>query len=265
MEVRGALSDELSGRTPTYRVARSRGLDPATKRLALIAVGLGSALFVVIGAWSAMGAGGGSIPVIAPPAGPVRVKPADPGGMKLAGENDFILSGSAENGSAGKLAPLPETPDPQALTPTAEPLTAAEPPAAVPARPNAPVSPATAPTAASRGTDAAPPTRPAEPPAPASATDKDATIGQAPAGGANTVVVQLAALPTKEEAEAEWHVLERRMPKILGSRAPSIVRAEIDGRTWWRVRAGGFADPTQARDFCERVRAKGSACSVARF
>ncbi len=42
------MTDEVNLRTPTYRVP-SRGMDPATKRLAVIAVALGSALLVLVG------------------------------------------------------------------------------------------------------------------------------------------------------------------------------------------------------------------------
>ena len=47
------MSDDLSIPSPTYRVPRHRrGMDPLTKRLAVIACGLGATVFVVVGGWS---------------------------------------------------------------------------------------------------------------------------------------------------------------------------------------------------------------------
>jgi cell division protein FtsN len=77
--------------------------------------------------------------------------------------------------------------------------------------------------------------------------------------------VQLAALASREQAEAQWKLLQRQMPELLAGRTPAIAEARINGRTWWRVRAGSFADAAAASSFCGRIRAKGAACSVARF
>ena len=86
------VSEHASVRTPTYRVARSRGMDPATRRLALTAAVLGGAFLAVVGAWSLVGhrhhgtdlrIGTSEVPVIEPPPGPMRLRPTNPGGMQL--------------------------------------------------------------------------------------------------------------------------------------------------------------------------------------
>src|SRR5689334_22222765 len=110
-------------------------MDPGTRRLALIAGGLGAALIVVVGGWELVGSRSTSVPVVQADNRPIRVKPDNPGGMQVAGANEDILSGGTES-AAGKLAPPPETPAPQALR--------APPPAAV----SAP-TPMPAPTVAS--------------------------------------------------------------------------------------------------------------------
>ncbi len=55
------------------------------------------------------------------------------------------------------------------------------------------------------------------------------------------------------------------MPSLLASRQPDVTRFEHDGKTFWRLRTGGFSDIAQATQFCEQVRAKGGGCSIAAF
>ncbi len=247
------MSDEASIRTPTYRVARARVMDPATKRLALIAAGLGSALLAVVGVWSVNGhrTGGSSVPVIEPPPGPMRVKPANPGGMQLAPGDEIFAQGSGGDNSADKLAPPPETPDPQALRPSPKPVG----PPPVPAPQAAPAPAATS-------------LPPAVPPhaVPSVGTPAPATPAAKPAvtPPGEQASVQLAALPTEDAAKQQWALLQHRLSDLLHGREPAISKVEMDGHTWWRVRTGGFADLAMARGFCDQVRAKGSACDVIR-
>jgi hypothetical protein len=83
------------------------------------------------------------------------------------------------------------------------------------------------------------------------------------AGGATQV--QLAALTSEEQAMAEWARLSHKMPELFGVRHPAVTRTEHDGKTWFRLRTGGFADVAQATAFCQRVREKGAACAIASF
>jgi cell division septation protein DedD len=78
-------------------------------------------------------------------------------------------------------------------------------------------------------------------------------------------LVQLAAVRSEADAKSEWDRLSKRMPDLLAQRHPAISKTDHDGQTLWRVRTGGFADVTQAKDFCDRVRAKGTGCTVADF
>ena len=59
--------------------------------------------------------------------------------------------------------------------------------------------------------------------------------------------------------------LNQRIPDLLGGHQPSFSRTERDGKVFWRVRTGGFADMAQATSFCQRARAKGAACAIASF
>ncbi len=282
------MSDDIPLRTPAYRVPRARGMDPATRRLALIAAGLGGALLVLIGVWSLSGGtsgGGSSVPVIAAPAGPVRVKPANPGGLTVPGADQAIFDHSTDGRDAGQgsLMPGPERPDLQALRApgaTAVPEGAASggtgPSGAGPggaattgsvatptgaAASDLPLPPAFQPPPAAAEQTAA---LPATTVLPRGASQPAPTPPARPAAGGGTTV-QLAALPTRAAAEAEWQALRRRAPGLLAGRQLILAQATVAGRVWWRVRTAGFTSPAQARGFCTRMRAAGAACDVTPF
>ncbi len=247
------MSEELAGQSTKFRMPRAGGMDPATKRLALIAAGLGGMLLVVLGAWSTLGGHHASVPVIAASEAPLRVKPANPGGLKVG--NDSILSGRLNDAEGDKLAPTPETPDPQALKAPEPSPALAQPAPQPPSTPSLPKAASSMPSAA--------PAAPA--PTPHAEVMKPAPATRPAAIAAHGMQVQLAALPTRQEAEAQWRTLLHRDAHLLAGRTPSFNEATANGRTWWRVRTGGFADEAQARAFCDRLHAAGGACSVARF
>ncbi len=249
-------SDFAAG--PTYRLARRSGIDPATRRLMITAGILGGALMVIVGAWSTIGPGQGGVPVIAPPPGPVRVKPADPGGMQVSNDN-AILSGALALSGKDQLAPPPETPDPQALTGAPQPT-----PAPAPAERSMNETGAT-PAAASAPDAGAEPTFAPVAPAVSTPTVPKAAVPTERAAADRSLFVQLAALETKDAADGEWRSLERRLGDLLDGKTPAISRAAVNERVFWRVRTGGFADAAAARAFCERVHTKGAACTVAQF
>jgi hypothetical protein len=232
-------------------------MDPATQRLALIAAGLGSILVVVIGGWSMTGHRNTAVPVVQADSHPVRVKPQNPGGMQVAGANEDIMSGGTDTND-GKLAPPPEAPAPQALRAPPAIVAAPAPTPVVAAIPAAP-KPVTA------AVVSATPKPVVE--KPIASPDKRVA---APAPDRTTpaekgTFVQLAAVSSEETAKAEWQRLEKRMPDLLGHRQPAISKIDLDGHTLWRVRTGGFHAVSEATVFCERVRAKGTGCSVAGF
>lgn len=259
------MRDELDipvGPIPSYRIARRQGMDPNTKRLVIAAGTIATTLVLMVSIYSG-GHHNSGVPVVEADSRPLRVKPADPGGLEIVDGDATILSG-AKDGRSG-MAPPPEIPAPQALK--AQETRPAAPPAAAASAPPPvqPVSLSSAIPMPAAPAVAEPPSRPATATAhpPAGATTAAPPAAATPAG--HVTQVQLAALPTQEAAQAEWQRLTKRMPDVLSGHQPAFVKAERDGRTFFRLRTGGFADLDHARDFCERIKAKGAGCSIASF
>ena len=232
----------------SWRVARQpRGMEAGTRKLVMIAAGLGGALIVAIGLYSTTGHRSTVVPVIQADSRPIRVKPENRGGMQINADDEEVMGDAAA--SASKLAPAAEAPAPKMLR----------------ARQDAPLAPPPAATPAKEIVTAAPNVPVAEKPVAA----KPAILPQAatPAAtqhaGMGKTLVQIAALGSEEAARAEWQRLSRTLPDLFGNRQPAVSKIERDGHVLWRLRTGGFSDIAQATAFCERVRAKRSGCSVA--
>ncbi|WP_306118338.1 MULTISPECIES: SPOR domain-containing protein [unclassified Roseitalea] len=133
-------------------------------------------------------------------------------------------------------------------------------------------------TAEPSGTDGAPAARdaeqlpvarerPANPPAqPSQPAERE--VASAPAvttsSGSSGFTVQLAALPSEADARDTATRLSQRYGGLIAGRGLTIQRAEIEGRgTFYRVRVA--ADGRQdAAALCERIKASGGNCFVAR-
>jgi hypothetical protein len=270
------VSDDLSIPNPDYRgnragrygmgPARQRtGMDPDTRRLMMFAGGVGAVLVVLIGLSTLIGHHSEGVPVVTADNTPVRVKPTNPGGLKIDGAENDVFSGGSDMANA-KLAATSESPDTKALRsaatlppPPAAPLAAAKPsPAAKPA------IVATAEPAAKPAT-AIPAAPPAKPRVAAIESHPAAPADTRPPATGHQATVQLAALSSEAAAHDEWKELAKRFPALMNGKQPIFTHAERDGRTFWRLRTSGFADVAQARTFCDQVRQKGAGCSVADF
>ncbi len=151
--------------------------------------------------------------LIAAPAGDYKVKPDDPGGMKVDAKDETALAASQGETPEGRIdvEAVPETP--------------------VTAQPKAAPAPAPTPTAPPAATPAVP----------------------ASSGG----TIQLGAFDSNAQANAAWKALSARF-KYLEPLGHSVMTAEVNGRTFYRLRASGPG----ARDVCRRLEVAGETCLV---
>lgn len=75
-----------------------------------------------------------------------------------------------------------------------------------------------------------------------------------------TRLVQIGAFDSAAVARAEWDRLMGRFDAYLGDKKRVIQQAQSGGRTFFRLRAHGFADLSDARRFCAAFAAEGVDC-----
>ena len=259
------MSDAM---VPSYRLHRPTSAFPWR----MVAMAGGVLAFVAAGAagwWAIQRIGARSVPLVEADPRPFKVRPSDPGGLRVPNQGELVLErpGQRQPAAAGArppgLAPESEAPNIDRLRAAVAPPPNVAPapvwppagqgrPAGQPAtaQPTGGPAPAQAPVAAAPSVAAAPPAA-----APA------AEPARAPAVGTGRVQVQLAALTSEDGARSEWDRMARRAPELFQGRNPSVMRLDRDGQSpLFRLRTGGFADQAAARDFCEQVRARGATC-----
>jgi cell division septation protein DedD len=199
----------------------------AAKLIASVVIGLVIIGLVVGGVfWMQSGdprgaAPGGEPEMIAAPEGDYKVKPSDPGGMKVEGKGESAYAASA---GADPKGVINTDAAPEAPVTKAAPAPA---PAPAPAR--------------QQQAQAAP--APAPAPAPA-----------APAAGGGATV-QLGAFSSQAGAEKAWKALAGRFG-YLAPLSHSVVSAAVGGKTVYRLRASGG----DAKALCGRLRVAGESC-----
>jgi hypothetical protein len=198
-------------------------------------------------------------PLIEADARPIKVRPDNPGGLRVPNQDELIFDRNrgARSAAPGGLAPEAENPRVDQLRSQLAERAAQE--AARNAPP--PASPAPAQSAA-----------PATPSAPATASALNAPSLPAPVPAAaerfapvpnGRAQVQLGALPSEAAARGEWDRLQKRVPEFLGNRRVSLAPFDREGQTpLYRIRTGGFADAATARAFCEEMKTRSIPCMV---
>ncbi len=101
--------------------------------------------------------------------------------------------------------------------------------------------------------------------APTPAAPTSAPIAGADEVAANTIaagtrLVQLGAYDSAEVARAEWQKVANRFGEYMEGKQRVVQKASIGGKTFYRLRAVGFADLNDARRFCSALVAESAAC-----
>jgi hypothetical protein len=211
-------------------------------------------------------------PLIEADARPIKVRPDNPGGLRVPNQDELIFDRNrgARTAAPGALAPEAEKPRVDQLRAqlaerAAQEAARSAPPSAAPA-PAQPTTPQAAPRSAPQ---AAAPTTPSAP-ATTSALTAPSLPAPVPAAAerfapvANgRAQVQLGALPSEAAARGEWDRLQKRVPELLGNRRVTLAPFDREGQTTlYRIRTGGFADAATARAFCEEMKTRSIPCMV---
>ncbi|MFD2262625.1 SPOR domain-containing protein [Lacibacterium aquatile] len=237
---------------------------------------------------------GETAPLIKADAGPMKVKPDDPGGLAVPNRDSLLLNnpGHSDAPRVERILPSPEQPLPVPQPPAAAPTETASlppaiggsrPPVAAPAAPPAAVVPApqTVATNSPPPKPVAPPAAPAAqpvaltPPKPAPApaaaptapkpvVATPAPVAAAPVASIKGAKIQLGSVRSVEAASSEWAKLQRTHPE-LGSLSMQASKVDIAGKgTFYRVQAGPLADAGAASQLCGSLKAKNQDCIVVR-
>jgi hypothetical protein len=198
-------------------------------------------------------------PLIEADARPIKIRPDNPGGLRVPNQDELIFDRNrgARSAAPGGLAPEAENPRVDQLRSQLAERAAQEaarnapPPASpAPAQPAAPATPSAPATASALNA----PSLPA--PVPATA-ERFAPLAN------GRVQVQLGALPSETGARGEWDRLQKRAPELLGNRRVSLAPFDREGQTTlYRIRTGGFADAATARAFCDEMKTRSIPCMV---
>ncbi|TNC52750.1 SPOR domain-containing protein [Rubellimicrobium rubrum] len=163
---------------------------------------------------------------------------------------------------AGVIAPPVRDAAPEATVILAPPADAAA-DAAPEAAPVLTVIPAEVPGVAAALRPALRPAR-ASAPAPeaveAPATEAVAAVAPEGAVATGTHMIQLGAYDSAEIAASEWVRLQGEFGAFLGPKERVIQEAQTGGRTFFRLRATGFADHADARRLCAALTAEDADC-----
>lgn len=82
----------------------------------------------------------------------------------------------------------------------------------------------------------------------------------APAVASGSAMVQIGAFDSDAIAKGEWKRVSGKFGDLFSGKSRVVQEAQSGGRTFWRLRAAGFASRDEARKFCAALIAKGVDC-----
>jgi len=205
------------------------------------------------------------VPVVRAVEGPMREQPADPGGRNAAHQGLTVNSVAADGMATGPADRLTLAPPPLDLTPEDVPRAADAPGSTQDERsaqagqaggedaPGRSLRPRIRPDVPEAVAFAVAAVRDRNRSAPAEEVDAD-TISK------GTRLAQLGVFDSADVAREEWQRMTSRFEDYLQGKQRVIQRTESGGRTFFRLRAMGFADLGEARRFCSALAAENAEC-----
>ena len=212
----------------------------AGRVIAMVLLGLAilaAIIFVAVKLANRPAADGNGALITAQP-GDYKVKPDDPGGLKVGGEGDSAIATSAGKGAGDGTIDVKQVPE----TPVAGRHSAAT---AGKASAGSTKVAADVPASGGRLTAAAPMAAPRT------------SVPGAASGGA---LVQLGAYPTESAANAAWSAMAKRFGYIA-TLGQSVEQADVGGRKVYRLRVNA-GSANAAADVCGRLKVAGESCFV---
>lgn len=247
---------------------------------------LGTIAGFIVLAWYAYNSGRNAVKeedllVVEADSSPLKEKPEDPGGMKIPNQDKTVFetfSGNNEPAKVERILPPPEEPvSKRELTERteiarkihesikpAEPYNSEEKPDFGISPDNSAVEEVSTPNIKSEEVvlsekqEEKPAIKEQEAEKTVQKPAPEAKISKQTSG----VKVQLGAFSSESEARQNWTKIQKKFSSLSG-KSPIIVRAEVKGRVFYRLRVGGFGSVDEARKFCKSLSAKGQACIIA--
>jgi hypothetical protein len=127
---------------------------------------------------------------------------------------------------------------------------------------SAPAKAAAAPASSAKAVAPAPTTVPEEvkeKPVAATAKPVEKPAAKTQSAASGSYKIQLGAFKSQEEAKQNWSRIQAKHSDVLKG-APIILRADLPGGTFYRLRASGYASAEAAKSACGKLSAAGQAC-----
>ena len=155
---------------------------------------------------------------------------------------------------------------PAAMTPTppAAATRLAPPPTAQSVTPTPPAETATKPPQQLAVVTPKPRAKPVEPAPAASAPAVPASSEPAATASSGSYVLQIGSYKSQDEADTSWKSYQAKHP-MLGGYESDVKKADLgDKGTWYRLRVGSFATKDAATALCDKLKADGGDCLLAK-
>lgn len=289
-DFRSEVDDRIASTEPSYTAAYSRRGRRIMTGLVAVAAVLGFGV-VLVYAYNKgkQGSTGGTPPVIQAQEGPSKIRPENPGGMKVPNRDKEVfirLEIDKQTSGVERLLPPPENPmAPPAPPPGAVPEelgkiassagtggnvavplkpAIAPPPAAPKEIKSLSVTPPKALATPPRAEKSPPP--PAKPAARTPAKKFKSVAKPKTASTTGAYRVQMASLRSPAAVRKNWAKLKRKHSDLLGKLGLSIQSVKLSGGrgTFYRMQAGPITSKSRATALCSSLKTRKQVCIVVR-